>query len=56
MREETKRQIFSLMCKGDYLCSFASGLWLFVVVCGRLWWFPGGLWSFVVVACFSLNI
>ena len=49
MREETKRQIFSLMCKGDYLCSFASGLWSFVVVCGGFLVVCGRLWSLPVL-------
>ena len=34
-----KHQIFGLMCRDGYLCSFASGLWLFA----------DGLWSLPVL-------
>ena len=34
--EETKCQIFGLMCGVGHLWSFAGGLWSFVVICSRL--------------------
>ena len=67
MQEKKEPSDFWFDVQGRLLCSFAGGLWWFVmvswwfavvcesllVVCGGLWSFPGGLWSFVVVTCFS---
>ena len=60
LEEETKHQIFGLMCRGD-LCGFllivnvrlllVCGCLL--VVWGHMWSLVGSLLSFVVVACLS---
>ena len=36
------------------LCSFAGGLWSFVMVCGGLLVVCGRLWWFAVVVCFRI--
>ena len=58
--QETKCQLFGLMCRCHCLWSFVGSLWSFggclysfagglQLFAGCLWSFAGGLWSFVLV-------
>ena len=49
MQEKKEPSDFWFDVQGRLLCSFAGGLWWFVVVCGGLWWFVVICWWFVGV-------
>ena len=61
--EETKRQIFCLMCRGGWCADVQQVVNFrlmvvcshFFVVCGHLWSVAGGLWWFVIV-CGRLQV